>query len=31
VACVPARLVGLNSGLPAFTMDHALPRTDYVI
>jgi serine O-acetyltransferase len=31
VAGVPARPVGLNSGLPAFTMDHALPRTDYVI
>jgi serine O-acetyltransferase len=31
VVGVPARPVGLNSGLPALTMDHALPRTDFVI
>ena len=32
VAGVPARPVGLNKGgMPALTMDHALPREDYVI
>jgi serine O-acetyltransferase len=31
VAGVPARPVGLNSGLAGLTMDHALPRQDFAI